>query len=145
MTGSRWRPRAATDLPDGVILFDGVCILCSGWVQFVVARDPAARFRFLAIQSPAGQAMAARLGIDAEDPETNALVWRGQAWFKADAALLVLGSLRWWRWVWCGFLLPRPFRNWLYDRVARNRYRLFGRRDSCMMPDTALQRHFYAG
>ena len=89
----RWRPVPAPDLPDGLILFDGVCLLCSAWVRFVVRRDPAARFRFVAIQDAAGREMAARLGIDATEPETNAVVLGGRAFFKSDAALAVLGRL----------------------------------------------------
>jgi predicted DCC family thiol-disulfide oxidoreductase YuxK len=127
-----WRPLAAPPgHPDGVILFDGVCALCSRWVGFVVARDPAARFRFLPVQAPAGRALAAQLGIDAEAPETNAVLLGGQALFKSDAALGVLAALPGWGWARFGGKLPRWLRDWLYDRVARNRFRLFGRLAAC--------------
>lgn len=69
--GRRWAPVPAPDLPDGLILFDGVCLLCSAWFRFVVRRDPATRSRFVAIQHAAGRGMAARRGMDAAEPETN--------------------------------------------------------------------------
>jgi predicted DCC family thiol-disulfide oxidoreductase YuxK len=143
--GGRWRPVPAPDLPDGLILFDGVCLLCSAWVRFVVRRDPAARFRFVAIQDAAGWGMAARLGISAVEPETNAVVLGGRASFKSDAALAVLRHLPGWRWTAALRVVPRPLRDWAYDRVARNRYRLFGRTEACMVPTPELSARFLGG
>jgi len=143
--GVGWRPVPAPDLPDGLILFDGVCLLCSAWVRFVVPRDPGARFRFVAIQDATGRGMAARLGIDAAEPETNAVVLDGRAFFKSDAALAVLRHLHGWRWTAALRAVPRPLRDWLYDRVARNRYRLFGRAEVCMVPTPELSTRFLTG
>ncbi len=72
---------------DDVILYDGVCIFCSRWVRFVAARDSDARFRFTAIQSPYGTRLARAFGIDPGDPDTNAVIHDGVAYFKSDAAL----------------------------------------------------------
>lgn len=141
----RWRPVPAPDLPDGLILFDGVCLLCSAWVRFVVRRDPGARFRFVAVQDAVGRGMAARLGIDEAAPETNAVALGGRAFFKSDAALAVLGQLPGWRWTTVLRAVPRPVRDWIYDRVARNRYRLFGRTDTCMVPTPDLASRFLKG
>ncbi len=141
----RWTPIAAPDLPDGLFLFDGVCVFCSRWVGFVIARDGAARVRFLAIQTEPGRALATRLGIDAEDPQTNALILRGQALFKSDAALAVLALLPRWGWTRALRMLPRGLRDWCYDRIARNRYRIFGRSEVCLVPGLALERHFWRG
>ena len=143
--GGRWRPVPAPDLPDGLILFDGVCLLCSAWVRFVVERDPDARFRFVAVQDAAGRGMAERLGINAAEPETNAVVLDGRAFFKSDAALAVLGGLPGWRWTAALRAAPRPLRDWLYDRVARNRYSLFGRTETCMVPTPELSARFLTG
>ena len=140
--GGRWRPVPAPDLPDGLILFDGVCLLCSAWVRFMVRRDPAARFRFVAIQDAAGRDTAARLGISEAEPETNALVLGGSAFFKSDAALAVLRRLRGCRWTAPLRAVPRPLRDWAYDRIARNRYRLFGRTEVCMVPTPELAARF---
>lgn len=134
-----WTPAPAAGVPDGLILFDGVCVLCSRWVGFVAARD-AGRFRFTAVQSPYGRALATRLGISTEAPETNAVVLGGVAYFKSDAALAVLELLPGWRFTRVVRLLPRVVRDGLYDRVAQNRYRLFGRTDACMVPPPGLAR-----
>lgn len=134
-----WTPQPAGDLPDGVILFDGDCVLCSRWARFTAARDRDARFRFAPLRSDYGRALAARFDIDPDDPETNVVIADGQAWFKSDAALGVLQRLPGWRWTRAGAALPRPVRNWLYDRVARNRYALFGRREQCWLDRPELE------
>jgi predicted DCC family thiol-disulfide oxidoreductase YuxK len=125
---------------DDVILFDGVCIFCSRWVRFVAARDTGARFRFTAIQSPYGTRLAQALGIDADDPDTNAVVHGGVAYFKSDGALTVLSCLPGWSWVRVLFAVPKFIRDAVYNLVARNRYRIFGRYEECMVPDAGLRR-----
>lgn len=135
-----WRPVPAPDLPDGLILFDGVCILCSNWVRFVVRHDQAARFRFAAVQHEPGRTMARRLGINPDAPETNAVVLNGMALFKFDTVLAVLGCLPGWGWARLLRGVPRPVRNWGYDRIARNRYALFGCTDACMVPTPEIAR-----
>jgi predicted DCC family thiol-disulfide oxidoreductase YuxK len=124
---------------DDVILFDGVCVFCARWVQFVVARDKAARFRFTPIQSAYGTRLAQALGIDADDPDTNAVIHGGVAYFKSDGALTVLSCLRGWSWVRVLLAVPRPLRNAVYNVVAKNRYRIFGKYDACIVPDAELQ------
>ncbi len=79
---------------DDVILYDGVCVFCSRWVRFVATRDIDRRFRFTAIQSPYGTRLAQAFGIDPDDPDTNAVIHGGVAYFKSDAALTVLGACR---------------------------------------------------
>jgi predicted DCC family thiol-disulfide oxidoreductase YuxK len=133
----RWDAVAAPDIAD-LILFDGDCVLCSRVAQFVHQRDAAQRFKFVAIQCEYGRALAARFGIDAENPETNIAFVDGVAHFKADAALAILAQLPNWRWTRIARILPRAFRDWLYDRIARNRYAIFGRRERCWAGDPAL-------
>lgn len=124
-----------TDWPDdGVILYDGVCILCSGMVRFVAARDPCRLFRFTAIQTPYGRRLAEHLGIDPADPDTNAVVVGGRAYRRSDAAIAVLSRLPGWGWTRALRLVPRPLRDAIYRLVARNRYRVFGRHDACEVP-----------
>ncbi len=84
---------------DDVILYDGVCVFCSRWVRFVATRDMERRFRFTAIQSPYGTRLAQAFGIDPADPDTNAVIHGGVAYFKSDAALTVLSNLPGWGWV----------------------------------------------
>jgi predicted DCC family thiol-disulfide oxidoreductase YuxK len=137
-----WHPIPAEDLPNDLVLFDGVCVLCSRWVDFIIQRDPTARFRFTAIQTPYGRRLAERFGIDADNPETNAVVMGGCAYFKSDSTLAVLIELPGWRWTRIAYLLPKRVRDFLYDRIACNRYRLFGRRDSCRVPTPDIHSRF---
>lgn len=124
---------------DHVILYDGVCVFCSRWIRFVASRDTAARFRFTAIQSPYGMRLAKAFGIDPDDPDTNALVHGGSVLFKSDAALTVLSSLPGWQWTKALFTVPKPLRNALYNLIARNRYRIFGKYDECFVPDADMR------
>lgn len=141
---SRWSPQPAPDEVDGLILFDGVCIFCSRWVRFVIARDPEKRFRFVAVQSDAGRELAARHGIDPEAPQTNAVVWGGRIFFKSDAALTVLGRLRGARALARLKAVPRVLRDPVYDLIARNRYAIFGRTATCMVPTPGNRARFIA-
>jgi predicted DCC family thiol-disulfide oxidoreductase YuxK len=141
-SGARWQPQPLAGVADGLILFDGVCVFCSRWVRFVIERDAAARFRFTPVQSPYGSALAARLGISLDNPETNALVIGGYAYFKSDASLAVISQLPGWRWARALRLVPRVLRDWFYDRIASNRYRLFGRMDTCLLPTPELAGRF---
>ncbi len=125
---------------DDVILYDGVCVFCSRWVQFVIARDTAKRFRFTPIQSPYGTRLAQAFGIDPQEPDTNAVVHGGKAHLKSDAALTVLSSLPGWGWTRALRAIPKPLRDAVYSLVARNRYRIFGKYESCFVPDAELRR-----
>ena len=133
----RWDDVAAPDIED-LIVFDGDCVLCSGLAHFVHERDAAQRFKFVAIQSDYGRALAARFGIDADNPATTAAVVDGVAYFKGAAALAVLEKLPRSGWTSSARAIPRVVRNWLYDRIARNRYAIFGRRERCWAGDPAL-------
>jgi predicted DCC family thiol-disulfide oxidoreductase YuxK len=137
-----WTPRPINGVPDRVILFDGVCVLCSRWARFVIERDPEASFRFVAIQEPYGEALAQRLDIDTVFAETNAAIIAGRAFFKSDVSIEVLSRLSGWRWVRLGRLVPRALRDAVYDLIARNRYRWFGQTEQCALPTPDLARHF---
>ena len=124
---------------DDVILYDGVCVFCSRWIVFILKRDVEARFRITQIQSPYGRRMASAFGIDPNDPDTNAVVHGGKAWLRSDAALTVLSNLPGWRWARILFAVPKPLRDAIYNLVARNRYRLFGKYETCFVPDAAMK------
>jgi predicted DCC family thiol-disulfide oxidoreductase YuxK len=124
---------------DDVILYDGVCVFCSRWIRFVASRDVERRFRFTAIQSGYGTRLAQAFGINPEDPDTNAVVQGGVAHFKSDGALTVLSNLPGWGWVRILLLAPKPFRDAVYNLVARNRYRIFGKYEECFIPDASLR------
>jgi predicted DCC family thiol-disulfide oxidoreductase YuxK len=141
---SRWSSRPALDEPDGLILFDGVCVFCSRWVRFVINHDKDRRFRFVAIQSETGRALATRYGIDADAPQTNAVILNGRIWFKSDAALAVLSELPSTRGLGALRGVPGGVRNPVYDLIAQNRYRIFGRTDACMVPSAEDRDRFIA-
>jgi predicted DCC family thiol-disulfide oxidoreductase YuxK len=124
---------------DDVILYDGVCVFCSRWIRFVATRDVEKRFRFTAIQSGYGARLAQAFGINPEDPDTNAAVHGGEAYFKSDAALTVLSNLPGWGWVSILRAVPKPLRDALYSLVARNRYRIFGKYEECFVPDAEMR------
>lgn len=131
----RWSPVDAVDIGHDVILFDGDCVLCSQGAHFVHHRDKVMRFKFSAIQSPYGRWLAQRFGINADAPETYAVVIEGRALFRSDATIAVLEALPGWRWTTVLRTFPRSLRDWVYDRIARNRYQWFGRRDQCWAGD----------
>jgi predicted DCC family thiol-disulfide oxidoreductase YuxK len=135
-----------TSVPD-TILFDGVCNLCNGFVQFVIRHDPEGRFRFAALQSQAAQAQLAVLGILPgtlpAEPESVLLLSGGQLYSHSAAVMRIASGLGGvWRLAAVGWLLPRAWRDALYRFVARNRYRWFGREESCMLPTPALKARF---
>ena len=121
-----------------LIVFDGVCVLCSGFARFVARQDRDGQFLFTAAQSPLGQALYRHLGLDPVNFESNLLVLDGCVLGKMEAFSAIVMRLGWpWRLLAVAGWLPRPVGDWLYDRIARNRYRLLGRRDRCVVPDAA--------
>lgn len=120
--------------PDGLILFDGVCVFCSAWVRLVLKHDRDRRFVFLPIQTERGRALAERLEIDADRPRTNAVLMDGQVWVRSDAALKVLAAMPSTRALAILQIAPRRLRDPIYDLIAANRYRIFGRTQTCMVP-----------
>jgi len=125
------------------ILFDGVCNLCNGFVRFVVRRDPAARFRFAALQSPAAAALLREAGVASPLPDSVILVEDGRVYLRSGAALRIARGLRFpWPLAYAAIVVPRFIRDRVYDAVAARRYRWFGRRDVCMVPTPELQKRF---
>lgn len=125
------------------MLFDGDCNLCNGAVQFVLRRDPRAVFHFASLQSAAGRELLASVGAPATLPDSLVLVQDGVLALKSTAALRIARGLRWpWPLFAVFFVVPRPLRDLLYDWIARNRYRWFGKRESCLVPTPALRARF---
>ncbi|TVT41928.1 thiol-disulfide oxidoreductase DCC family protein [Hymenobacter setariae] len=130
------------------ILFDGVCNLCNGFVQFVIRHDAAGRFRFAALQSAAGQALLVAHGqqdvaATAADPDSVVLVEGGRVYTHSTAVLRIIGHLgALGRMAQVGWLLPRAWRDALYRYVARHRYQWFGQQESCLLPTPALRARF---
>jgi predicted DCC family thiol-disulfide oxidoreductase YuxK len=124
---------------DDLILYDGVCVFCSRCIRFIATRDTSKRFRFTPIQSDYGARLAQAFDIDPNDPDTNAVIHGGVAYFKSDAALTVLSHLPGWKWARVLFAVPKWLRNAVYNLVAKNRYRIFGKYDACFVPDAAMR------
>ena len=129
--------------PPPLILFDGVCNLCSWSVQFLAPRDRAGRLRFAAMQSATGQAALKRYGIAPDDWESFVLIEDGQAYLKSEAFFRTTRYMSFpWPMLQAGRALPSRLSDWLYDRVARNRYAIFGRKSVCMVPRPELAARF---
>jgi len=121
-----------------IIVFDAMCVLCSGNAQFVLRHDRAGRFLLASMQSEAGAALYRAHGIDPADPDTLILVEDDKALRDSDAILAIWRGLGWpWRAAGAFGLVPRVLRDPVYRWVARHRYRLFGRRATCWVPDAA--------
>jgi predicted DCC family thiol-disulfide oxidoreductase YuxK len=126
-----------------ILLFDGVCNLCNGSVQFIIRRDPEARFRFASLQSAVGQRYLDELRVDRRAVDSVILIEGGRWYKEGDAALRIARLLPGpWKALGVFRLLPRPLRDRLYRLVARNRYRWFGKRESCWLPTPELRGRF---
>ncbi len=126
-----------------IIVFDAICPLCSANARYILKRDRKRRFRLVSMQSEAGAALYRRFGIDPADPETLILVEGDRALRDSDAVLAIWSGLGWpWRAAGFARAVPRFVRDPIYRWVARNRYRLFGRRETCWLPDSAQADRF---
>jgi predicted DCC family thiol-disulfide oxidoreductase YuxK len=126
-----------------IVIFDGLCALCTGWARFVLRFDRSGRFRLLPAQSTLGRALYVHYGLDPEVYETSILIEDGRAWLKSEGAIRVatgLGAL--WSWVKMLRILPLAPRDRAYDWIARNRFRLMGRREACYMPTPSQKERF---
>jgi predicted DCC family thiol-disulfide oxidoreductase YuxK len=132
---------SAVDGP--VVLYDGTCGLCDRSVQLILRHDRRGRFRFAALQSDVGRALLARHGLPVDALDTVVLVEDGHAWVKSAAALRIArGMDAPWPALRALGIVPRPVRDFFYDRVAKSRYRLFGRVDACMLPPPEVRARF---
>ncbi|MDS0282893.1 thiol-disulfide oxidoreductase DCC family protein [Haloarcula onubensis] len=126
-----------------VLLFDGVCNLCNGVVQFVIPRDPEGRIHFAPLQSDAGKALLSGQGLPPGALDSVVLVEDGEVYRKSDAVIRTAELLGWpYRAAAVGRAVPASVRDALYDVVADNRYDVFGRKDRCMVPDEDVQDRF---
>ncbi|OUR77966.1 thiol-disulfide oxidoreductase [Colwellia psychrerythraea] len=144
MTIEKYPPNI--DINDCVILFDGVCKLCNVWTQFIVKVDTQQRFKLCSVQSPEGQSILNHFKMPTDQFDTMLLVEGNQYFDKSDAFLNVVNKLGFpWRLLYVFKILPKGIRNWLYDRIALNRYYLFGQYDSCMLPSKENENRFLKG
>jgi len=128
---------------NSLVIFDGVCNLCVGSVKFILRHELRPDLQFAPLQSATGSRLAQELGFDPVDAKTFIFIEDGKAYLRSDAAIRVARYLRWpWRWLAILRFVPRPLRDWGYNWFALNRYRWFGRAETCMVPTPEIRRRF---
>ena len=138
-----------------VVLFDGVCNFCDASVNFIIDHDKGGYFKFAPLQSDEGQRLANQYGFKSAtaaslEPKSDLipidsviLVEEGKAYTHSTAALKILKRLGSpWSWMYAFVVIPKPLRNWAYNLFARYRYRLFGKKDQCMLPSPEVRARF---
>lgn len=126
-----------------IILFDGVCNFCDGAVNFIIQHDEKNYFRFAPLQSENGQKLAAEHGIDLQKIDSVILIENGEAYTESTAALKVARNLDGiWSLAYAFIVVPKFIRDYFYKLFARNRYRLFGKKDACMLPSPEVRAKF---
>lgn len=131
-----------SSLPGHLVLFDGICHFCNSTVQRIIRNDPSGKFYFIPLQSETGSKMLdkCRHKINAD---TIIFVKHNKCYTKSDAALLIAAEMKFPYPLLCfGFIVPRFLRNLIYDYIARNRYKWFGKSESCMVPDEKQKARF---
>ena len=131
--------------PDSIILFDGVCNLCNGAVQFVIRHDPNARFHFAPLQSELAQQLLAKWQHNIPTYSSIVLIADEKIYIKSTAVLTICGQLSGgWKMARTLLIIPRFIRDGVYNFIARNRYRWFGKKKECMIPTPELKQRFLA-
>ncbi|HYE39942.1 MAG TPA: thiol-disulfide oxidoreductase DCC family protein [Ramlibacter sp.] len=129
-----------------IVVFDAQCLLCSGWVRFLLRRRGGGQIRFASMQGETGRRLLLEAGLRPDALLTLLVVDRGRSWQNTAAILRVLDALGWpWKLAWLGWLVPAPLRDAAYRWVAVRRYRLFGRSDACMLPPAGSAHRFLDG
>ncbi|MCL6415816.1 thiol-disulfide oxidoreductase DCC family protein [Aestuariirhabdus sp. Z084] len=128
---------------DRVILFDGLCKLCNAWANFIIEKDSHHCFKLCSVQSRQGQEILIHFELPTDQFETMLYVADDQCFTKSDAFLRIMNKLQYpWKLLILFRLIPRPIRDWCYDRIALNRYALFGKYDYCALPTPDHDRRF---
>ncbi|MGB7843860.1 MAG: DUF393 domain-containing protein [Salinimicrobium sp.] len=126
-----------------VVLFDGVCNLCNRSVQVIIKNDKKDLFRFAPLQSDIGLQIVNERGIDTENLDSVILIDPGVAYYtQSTAAIEIAKDLKGYSWLKYFSFVPKGLRDWIYERIANNRYKWFGKKESCMIPTPELQALF---
>jgi predicted DCC family thiol-disulfide oxidoreductase YuxK len=126
-----------------IILFDGVCNFCNFWIDFIIKRDANYIYKFASLQSETGKEIAARFSINKKDIDSVVLIKDEKYFIKSDAVLEIVKELNSsWKILYLLKVIPRPFRDLIYDLVAKKRYAIFGKRDSCRVPSEEEKSRF---
>jgi len=126
-----------------LVLFDGVCNLCNGAVRFIIKRDRMDKFAFAPLQSPKGKQVLSGFGLPVTGFNSFVLIKGGKYYLKSTAGLLVVKELGgFWKLLYGLIIVPKPIRDFIYGVIANNRYKVFGRKDACMIPSDAIRNKF---
>ncbi len=126
-----------------IILFDGVCNLCSAFLRFVYFNDPGAIFTLGWLQSDEAADLQKKFNLPVNNFSSILYIEDETVYSRTTAFLKIVRQLRWpWPVLWIGIIIPGPIRDWLYDMVARNRYKWFGKKDQCLIPTGDLKKRF---
>lgn len=126
-----------------ILLFDGVCNLCNTAVIAVIKRDRKGKFKFASLQSQRGQALLNQFGLSMNDLNTVIYINNTGYFIKSSAVLHVLKELGGiWKLFYVFIILPKPLRDFLYSIIAKTRYKIFGKRASCIIPPTNIEQRF---
>ena len=126
-----------------IILFDGVCNLCNGLVQFIIKIDKKEVFKFSSLQSDFGQKILLENNLDTKDLNSFIFLDQGKLYQKSTAALKMYKSIgSFWQLLYILIIVPRPIRDWIYSFIANNRYKWFGKQESCWIPTPELKSRF---
>jgi len=126
-----------------ILLFDGVCNLCNSIVDFTIKRDPYGKFKFATLQSDNGKTLLEKFDLEADDLDSFVLIIGDHYFLKSSAGLQVLRELGGiWRLLYVFIYIPRPIRDSIYDLIAKTRYRIFGKHDTCMVPAADIKQRF---
>lgn len=132
-----------SDITGPVVLFDGVCNLCNDSVKFIIKRDPGSVFKFAPLQSEISKTILQEFNLSTDSLDTLILIEDGKYYVRSEAALRIarrLGGV--WGLLYIFIIIPRPLRDYIYSIVARHRYKWFGKREQCMVPEPGDQERF---
>jgi len=126
-----------------IILFDGYCNLCNSWIDFIIKRDKSKIFKFAAISSESGKEILKNYTVETEGIDSIILIENEKCYTKSSATLEITKRLSGiWPALYVLMILPKYFRDFIYDFIAKNRYRIFGRKESCRLPSPAEKERF---
>ncbi|WP_420794066.1 MULTISPECIES: thiol-disulfide oxidoreductase DCC family protein [Pseudomonas] len=135
MTIQTQSPAPLLNPGETAVLFDGTCKLCNGWARFIIHYDHARQIQLAAVQSPEGQALLKWAGLPQDKFNTIVLISNDKVSVRSEAMFEILARLDApWRWLTAARVVPATLRDWMYDKIAINRYRLFGKYDSTRLP-----------
>lgn len=130
---------------ENILLFDGVCHLCNNLVLFIIKKDPKSQFKFAALQSEMGKLLLKKYILDSNNLNTVVYIKGERNFLKSTAILNIVKDLGgYWKLFYALIIIPKFIRDIIYDLIAKSRYRIFGKKESCMIPSPDINQRFYS-